>query len=66
AEVDAVNDYGHTPLLRAAMEGQAEVVGVLLEAGADPRHRDRAGRSARDWAEAEGHREVVSAHRRLV
>jgi hypothetical protein len=65
AEVDAVNNYGHTPLLRAAMEGQGEVVGVLLGAGADPRHRDHAGRSARDWAEAEGHSEVVRGHRGL-
>lgn len=66
ADLEACNEYGHTPLLRAAMEGQAEIVGVLLAAGADPRHRDRAGRSARDWAEAEGHHRVVSMHRGLA
>ena len=37
ADVNAKAPDGHTPLLDAAREGHAEVVAILLAAGADPR-----------------------------
>jgi ankyrin repeat protein len=36
AEGDRVNDRGQTPLAGAVFKGEAEVIKVLLEAGADP------------------------------
>ena len=45
--VDAVYQ-GSTPLWYAAYYGHAEVVRLLLERGANPKARNRAGRKARD------------------
>ena len=41
-DVDAWDDRGMTPLLYAVFRGDAEAVGLLLRAGADPNrpHRD--------------------------
>jgi ankyrin repeat protein len=41
---------GYTPLIEAAKAGHAEVVKRLLAAGADPKIKDRVGRSALAWA----------------
>jgi hypothetical protein len=51
---------GLTPLMLAAVWGNAEVVRILLEAGADPLLRDAGGKTARDAAESKGKSEVVS------
>ncbi len=51
---------GLTPLMLAAVWGNAEVVRILLEAGADPLLRDAGGRTARDAAESKGKSAVVS------
>ena len=42
------------------MRDQGELVRLLLEHGADPTLRDRAGRTARDWALAKGHADLAA------
>jgi ankyrin repeat protein len=39
--VNAVDDFGHTPLFTAITHGNYEVCGVLLNLGADVNHQDR-------------------------
>src|SRR5690606_20987921 len=45
-DVDAVNDYGVTPLSQAAVIGNPDVIGMLLEAGADVEGEDPDGQTA--------------------
>lgn len=45
--------------MEAARNGQADLAGILLDAGADPDARDRQGRSALYWAAAAGQAAVV-------
>lgn len=47
-----VRNKGETPLHRAAAYGSAEIVGLLLEHGADREARDAAGDSPLSWASA--------------
>jgi ankyrin repeat protein len=44
-----------TPLMAAALDGQDDVVDLLLAAGADPGLKDADDWTAADWAEAAGH-----------
>ncbi len=44
-----------TPLILAAIDGQTRVASVLLARGARRDSRDRNGRTAAEWARAEGH-----------
>ena len=60
AKVDALNHLRMTPLLNAAASGQKEIVTLLLAAGADPKHRDAAGRDARSLAERGKHADVAA------
>ena len=53
-----VDDQG-TALYKAAVEGHAEIVDVLLAKGADPRFRDAKGRSVADGARERGHGDVA-------
>lgn len=48
-----------TPLIMAAIDGQARVASVLLARGARRNTRDRNGRTAAEWARAEGHEAVA-------
>lgn len=48
-----------TPLSQAADLGRADIVSFLLENGADPTIKDSKGKTALDWAKAEGHSNVV-------
>lgn len=62
--VDHVNDLGWTALLEAVLFGDGsasyvEVVGLLVEAGADTSIADFQGRTARDTARDRGHTEIV-------
>ncbi len=50
---------GGTPLMSAAKKGSADVVKLLLSHGADANKRDKAGKTALDYARAKGHQEVV-------
>jgi ankyrin repeat protein len=59
APVDGISRYGSTPLYTAAVDGKAEIVRMLLEAGADP-NKESAGESdgtplcaAASWGYAE-------------
>lgn len=56
--LDAAGPEGSTPLMLAASEGKAEMVALLLEAGADPAKRDREGRTAAELAFANGHADL--------
>ncbi len=50
ARHDLTDDRGRTPLMIAAARGHAQIVALLLAAGADPARRDTAGASASDLA----------------
>ena len=52
---------GETPLFRAAKQGQAELVGVLMDGGADPNVADENGQTALNEAAKLDHAEVVRA-----
>ena len=56
AEVDERNEYGHTALMEAASKARADIVRLLLEAGADPR---KEGSLALDFAVRLGNLECV-------
>ena len=49
-----------TPLMAAALTGQAETVRILLQAGADPKVKDMTGKNAADIAESKGHSTIVA------
>lgn len=50
AYIDAESPNGSTPLMMAAMYGNAECVKILLDAGADPTLKNQLGLSASDFA----------------
>lgn len=54
ADVDAVDQNGHTPLFRACERGHTEAVVVLLNAGAAVDLLDSGGRSCLHWAASGG------------
>eukprot|EP01043_Picozoa_sp_COSAG02_P076671 COSAG02_NODE_16403_length_1086_cov_2.591692_1_plen_150_part_10 len=59
-EIDAQNDWGRTALHRAAINGKADCVLVLLEAGASALVKDKKGRTALELAQGENKSEVVA------
>lgn len=61
ARVDEPNETGETPLILAVHRGDTQMMRVLLQAGADPDRADNSGRSAREYAEAEGRGSVTLA-----
>lgn len=50
AQVNAEDNRGRTALMIAAERGHADIVKLLLARGADPKHTDRQGKTARDLA----------------
>ncbi len=48
-----------TPLWFAAMNGRTDIVGLLLEHGADPQVADAQGRSILDYARDAGQDQIV-------
>ena len=46
AEIDAVDDYGYTPLLKASCHGNGVVVKILLDKGANINHQSVDNRTA--------------------
>lgn len=61
APVDARQgqEGGFTPLMEAALNGQLELIDLLLRHGAEPGLRDADGLSAGDHARTRGHEEAV-------
>ncbi len=57
--VNAKDTYGWTPLHEAAFPVKAEVVKVLLKAGAEVNAKDNSDSTPLHWAAAQGHTEVV-------
>lgn len=54
ALVDEPNTAGETPLITAVHARNTGLMRVLLKAGANPDRADNSGRTARDYAEADG------------
>jgi ankyrin repeat protein len=61
ADPNLTPDWGLTPLMVAAQQGNLSAVSILLEHAADPRRRNPAGRSALDLAREAGHTEAAHA-----
>jgi hypothetical protein len=60
ADIDAIDEeYQSTPLGIAARWGRAEIVKLLLDAGADPTRSGAAWSAPIAWAEKNGHAEIV-------
>ncbi len=59
AEVNARNNYGDTPLHKAAWEGRTELVKSLLEAGAKVNAGDRDGETPLHWAASKRETQVA-------
>ncbi|PWT88320.1 MAG: hypothetical protein C5B55_13325 [Blastocatellia bacterium] len=53
-DVNAQNEGGQTPLILAIISGQDSLIGLLLDAGANPLVSDHTGLNAIDWAERKG------------
>jgi hypothetical protein len=59
ADPNAAPVWGHTPLMRAAMQGDLDVARRLLEHGADATRRSPWGERASTFARNEGHLELA-------
>ena len=55
-----VDTHNDTALTMGAQVGALEVVEALLRAGADPSHKGYEGRTAAEWAQENGHRQVAA------
>jgi hypothetical protein len=54
ADPNQTSQGGQTPLILAIVSGNLHLVNLLLDAGADPSHRDNTGLNAIEWAERKG------------
>jgi quinoprotein dehydrogenase-associated probable ABC transporter substrate-binding protein len=61
ADVNAANVHGVTPLMIAAARGNLPMIGLLLEAGADPNAKTEAGKTASDIARENLNPDVVKS-----
>ncbi|MEX0694199.1 MAG: ankyrin repeat domain-containing protein [Rhodospirillales bacterium] len=48
-KADTSDTYGNTALMMAAARAQLDVCRVLVDAGANPEHRNRYGMGPRNW-----------------
>jgi|ERR1043165_5314653 hypothetical protein len=49
-DIEAIDEYGFSPLIEAAIANKVEVAALLLEYGADANNADVTGRTALHWA----------------
>merc|ERR1711871_1504073 len=61
ADIEAVDTYGFTPLLRMASNNLAMGARALLEAGADPMNKGGSGRTPLEVAQESSARDVIMA-----
>ena len=59
ADVNMAQSGGYTPLHQAAANGRADLIGILLEAGADPARVCHQGKTPADYARERQHDAVV-------
>ena len=59
ANLELVNDDGHTALMIAAKYGQIDILNFLMNHGADLHHKDTEGLSAMDLARDKGYKIIV-------
>lgn len=56
--VNSINKYGETALIRASLRGHKEVTEFLITKGADKNIKDQSGKKAIEWANENGHIEI--------
>src|SRR5690606_31848319 len=61
ANVNAVNAHGISALMIAAARGNIPMIGLLLDAGADPNLKSKAGKTAIDIARENLNEDVVKS-----
>ena len=66
AELNARSDNGTTPLMMAARYGNADLVPLLVKAGAEPRAANEQELTAADFAQKGGRDKVAAELRRLM
>ena len=59
ANPNASNRYQKTALMMAALQGQADIIELLLTAGANPHTRQHGGLNATEMAQINGHKRTV-------
>lgn len=59
ADINAADDDGYTLLTHAVVNDKPDLVGLLVDLGANPRIRTREGQTALDWAEELGFIDIV-------
>jgi ankyrin repeat protein len=57
--VNAQNKQGQTALMKAAQQGNKQMVRLLIDEGADVNEADYTGRTALDWAKSSRKQSVV-------
>ena len=66
AEIDAVGEYGRTPLMLAGLRANVQTLRLLIERGADASATDDRGRDAAELADEAGHSEVAEILRTTI
>jgi ankyrin repeat protein len=58
-DADVTPKHGYTPLMESALNGNGEMVDVLLAAGADKNRKNPDGKRAADFAREKGHLDLA-------
>jgi hypothetical protein len=60
--INAVDNEGNTPLIAAAEMNDKNMLNILLESGADTRHRNRNGKTAADITDSAEIRQILNSY----